>query len=85
MNVQAKSYAYLELTMRKIFLCFGLFCFGTSALAQQEDPDHILFDGKTSVVARQLRGGAGHPWRAHRCDRRYQTIQAMADPKEECY
>jgi hypothetical protein len=40
--------------MRKLFLYFGLLCLGTSALAQQGDPDLILFNGKifTSVVAR---------------------------------
>ncbi len=40
--------------MRKIFLYFGLFCLGTSALAQQGDPDLILLNGKifTGVVAR---------------------------------
>jgi predicted amidohydrolase YtcJ len=83
MNVLAKSYTHLELAMRKIFLCFGLFCLGTSALAQQGDPDLILFNGKifTSVVARPyvealaIRGerivAAGDT----------KTIQAMAGPK----
>src|SRR6201986_1107271 len=42
--------------MRKIFLYFGLFCMGTSALAQPTDPDLILFNGKifTSVETRPL-------------------------------
>jgi predicted amidohydrolase YtcJ len=83
MNVSAKVHAHLELTMRKIFLCFGIFCLGTSALAQQADPDLILFNGKifTSVEARPyvealaIRGerivAAGDT----------KTIQAMAGPK----
>jgi predicted amidohydrolase YtcJ len=69
--------------MRKIFVCFGLFCLWTSALAQQGDPDLILFHGKifTSVAARPyveavaIRGerivAAGDS----------KTIQAMAGPK----
>ena len=54
MNVLVKSYAHLGLMVRRIFLYFGLFCLGTSAFAQQGDPDLILFNGKifTSVVAR---------------------------------
>jgi predicted amidohydrolase YtcJ len=83
MNVLAKSCAHLKLTMRKIFLYFGLFCLGTSALAQQGDPDLILFNGKifTSVEA--------HPYveaLAIRGERIVatgdtKTIQAMAGPK----
>jgi predicted amidohydrolase YtcJ len=83
MNVLAKSCAHLKLTMKKIFLYFGLFCFGTSALAQQGDPDLILFNGKifTSVEA--------HPYveaLAIRGERIVasgdtKTIQAMAGPK----
>jgi predicted amidohydrolase YtcJ len=69
--------------MRKMFLCLGLCCLGTSALAQQGDPDLILFNGKifTSVEARPyvealaIRGerivAAGDT----------KTIQAMAGPK----
>ncbi len=69
--------------MRKLFLCFGFFCLGTSALAQPGDPDLILFNGKifTSVVA--------HPYveaLAIRGERIVatgdtKTIQAMAGPK----
>ena len=69
--------------MRKIFLYFGLFCMGTSALAQPTDPDLILFNGKifTSVETR--------PWveaLAIRGERIVatgdtKTIRAMAGPK----
>ena len=69
--------------MRKIFLYFGLFCFGTSALAQQAHPDLILFNGKifTSIEA--------HPYveaLAIRGERIVatgdtKTIQAMVGPK----
>ena len=83
MNVLAKSYAYLELTMRKIFLCFGLFCFGTSALAQQEDPDLILFNGKifTSVVARPYVEALAIRGERIVATGDTKTIQAMAGPK----
>jgi hypothetical protein len=65
MNVPAKSYARFELTISKIFLYFGLFWLGTSALAQRGDPGLIVFNGKifTSVVARPLPSVASVSWR----------------------
>src|SRR6202453_185464 len=83
MNVPAKSYAHLELMMRKLFLCFGLFCLGTSALAQQGDPDLILFNGKifTSVVARPYVEALAIRGERIIATGDTKTIQAMAGPK----
>ena len=83
MNVLAKSCAHLKQTMRKIFLCFGLFCLGTSALAQQGDPDLILFNGKifTSVVARPYVEALAIRGERIVATGDTKTIQAMAGPK----
>ena len=57
------------------------FLFGTSALAQQEDPDLILFDGKTSVVARHYVEALAIRGERIVATGDTKTIQAMADPK----
>jgi cytosine/adenosine deaminase-related metal-dependent hydrolase len=83
MNILAKSCAHLKLTMRKIFLYFGLFCLGTSALAQQGDPDLILFNGKifTGVEARPYVEALAIRGERIVATGDTKTIQAMAGPK----
>jgi hypothetical protein len=83
MSVPAKSYARFERTVSKIFLCFGLFCLGTSALAQQADPDLILFNGKifTSVVTRPYVEALAIRGERIVATGDTKTIQAMAGPK----
>jgi hypothetical protein len=83
MSVPAKSYARFERTVSKIFLCFGLFCLGTSALAQQADPDLILFNGKifTSVVTRRYVEALAIRGERIVATGDTKTIQAMAGPK----
>ena len=83
MSVPAKSYARFERTISKIFLYFGLFCLGTSALAQQADPDLILFNGKifTSVVTRPYVEALAIRGERIVATGDTKTIQAMAGPK----
>jgi predicted amidohydrolase YtcJ len=69
--------------MRKIFLYFGLFCLAASALAQQGDPDLILFNGKifTGVVARPYVEALAIRGERIVATGDTKTIQAMAGPK----
>src|ERR1700722_794843 len=69
--------------MRKLFLYFGLLCLGTSALAQQGDPDLILFNGKifTSVAARPYVDAVAIRGERIVAAGDTKTIQAMAGPK----
>jgi predicted amidohydrolase YtcJ len=73
----------MEPMMRKLFLCFGLLCLGTSAFAQQGDPDLILFNGKifTSVVARPYVEALAIRGERIIAIGDTKTIRAMAGPK----
>src|SRR5580704_8772793 len=73
----------MEPMMRKLFLCFGLLCLGTSAQAQQGDPDLILFNGKifTSVVSRPYVEALAIRGERIVATGDTKTIQAMVGPK----
>jgi len=69
--------------MRNIFLYLGLFCLGTSALAQHGDPDLIFFNGKifTSVGARPYVEALAIRGERIVATGDTKTIKAMAGPK----
>ena len=69
--------------MRKMFLSLGLLCLSVSALAQQADPDLILFNGKifTSVAAHPYVDALAIRGTRIVATGDTKTIQAMAGPK----
>lgn len=73
----------MESTMKKALLCSGLFCLCASALAQQEDPDLVLFNGKifTSVASRPYAEALAIRGERIVATGDTRTIQATAGPK----